>query len=661
MAWLMLWVAGLSPVQMYSVKKRRFTFMKLILFLAAFPIIPAVLLLAFTGERMRGLITRASFICIAAASIALAWLNAGSAPMYFAVNSGFADAGMFFAEFIIAISILFLGIRAKRYLASALVTFQFMLMSIYEFLPMPGETAGCQLFIDRLSLIMALIIGVIGSLICVYALGYMRDFHLHHPEVKDRQPFFFFLLFIFLSAMFGLVFSNNLVWLFFFWEVTTLCSFLLIGYTSTPEARDNAWRALTMNLAGGLAFAGAIVFFSFTGGPLELDKLTAVPQGGIMIPVALLCFAGMTKSAQMPFSSWLLGAMVAPTPTSALLHSSTMVKAGVYLILRLSPVLQGTLVGDLTAVVGGITFLFAAFIAISQSNAKKVLAYSTISNLGLIVVCAGVGTSGAVWAGIFLVIFHASAKSLLFLCVGTLEHRISSRDIEDMDSVIIRMPTLMVMMLIGIAGMFIAPFGMLISKWAAIRTFIDLGSVMSPLLILILSYGSAATVFFWTKWMGKIIAVNGLRKAHDLIEDDISKDESFVHWVHLGLIVLVCLAFPFVSSTLVEPYLAGIYQGPAGMEKSNFTITAIMMALILILPAITFQYQRKAEYVFGTPYMAGRDQYPLRVFEGSIGKRKQATLKNYYLEAAFSEHRFMKIGVFACACLIMIMLGAPFV
>jgi ech hydrogenase subunit A len=635
--------------------------MEMVLFLAVFPAAVAVLLRVLPREGARALVTRGACAAVGAASIALVWLQAGSAPAYFAPGIEGFDRIMFVTEGLIAVLILYLGIRAGRILAPVLAALQFALMALLELGHLSGKAVGHELFMDRLSLVMALIIGVIGSLICVYALGYMRDFHAQHPDVKDRRPFFFFLLFIFLSAMFGLVFSNSLVWLFFFWEITTLCSFLLIGYTKTAEAETNAWRALTMNLAGGLAFAGALVFLALAGGPLELDKLIASPHGAVMLPVALLCFAGITKSAQMPFSSWLLGAMVAPTPTSALLHSSTMVKAGVYLILRLAPVVQGSLVGDLTAFVGGATFLFAAFIAISQRNAKKVLAYSTVSNLGLIVACGGVGTPGAVWAGIFLVIFHAVAKSLLFLCVGTLEHRIASRDIEDMDSVIIRMPRLMVMMLIGIAGMFIAPFGMLISKWAALRAFLHLGVAMSPILILVLAYGSAATVFFWTKWMGKIIAVNGLRKAHDTIEDDVSGDESFAHWVHAGLTILVCLAFPILSTTLVSPYLAGVYgSGAMGMEGGNLRIMALMMGIVLLLPVFAWPIQKRAGYVIGTPYMAGRDQYPLRVFEGSMAERKQATLKNYYLGGLFGEDRFMRIGVYAGACLVICMLGAAF-
>ena len=161
----------------------------------------------------------------------------------------------------------------------------------------------------------------------------------------------------------------------------------------------------------------------------------------VVLPLTCLSLAGITKAAQMPFHTWLLGAMVAPTPTSALLHSSTMVKAGVFMLIKCAPIYAVSFAPSILVIlVGGITFLLCSMMAISQSNGKRVLAYSTVANLGLITACAGVGTAEAIWAAILLVIFHAVAKSLLFLCVGTAEHHIGSRDIEDMDLLFERIP-----------------------------------------------------------------------------------------------------------------------------------------------------------------------------------------------------------------------------
>lgn len=266
--------------------------------------------------------------------------------------------------------------------------------------------------VDSLSIIMVLILGIVGTGICVYALGYMKDFQAHHPEQKDRRPWFFALMFAFLSAMYNVVLSDNLCWIYTAWEVTTLCSFLLIGFTKTEEAINNAFRQIVMNMLGGLAFQAAILWLGLQGESrlfsvfLKTAANAAVADpvaaGVFVLPVALLAFAGMTKAAQMPFHTWLLGAMVAPTPTSALLHSSTMVKAGCFLLIKLSPLfLVFPVASAMVVLIGGLTFCLASFMAISQSNAKRVLAYSTIANLGLIVACAGVGTPEAVPGGHF--------------------------------------------------------------------------------------------------------------------------------------------------------------------------------------------------------------------------------------------------------------------
>ena len=150
-----------------------------------------------------------------------------------------------------------------------------------------------------------------------------------------------------------------------------------------------------------------------------------------------------------------------------------MVKAGVYLVLRMAPAITGTTVGLMVALVGGVTFLIGSLAAITTREAKRVLAWSTVANLGLIVMCGGIGTSQAVWAGVLLIIFHAVAKCLLFLCVGVVEHKLHSRNIEDMSGLVVYMPRVAVMMLIGMAGMSLAPFGMLISKWAVLRAVVD--------------------------------------------------------------------------------------------------------------------------------------------------------------------------------------------
>ena len=394
-----------------------------ILFLIFFPMIIALILLVAKADKLRDVIVKIAALAMAAVSIVVAVQYFKSGGDTFAVHVEAINYIMMVIEALLALYIIIVGIKHKKYLASLFAVIQTPLLIWFELNYGHHIEIGYNMYVDRLSVIMILIIGIVGGLITVYALGYMKDFQHHHADEPDRRPWFFFVMFIFLGAMVGLVTSNNMIWMYFFWEITSLSSFWLIGYTKTEEATNNAFRALIMNLGGGLGFAIGIVILGMVFGTLELSSMLqigAVYGDLVAIPAAFFAFAGITKAAQMPFNSWLLGAMVAPTPTSALLHSSTMVKAGVFMIIKLSPVLgMGNFAGIMTMMVGGITFLMASFAAISQSNAKRVLAYSTIANLGLIVTCGGIGTPEAVWAGVMLIIFHAVTKSLLFLCVGT--------------------------------------------------------------------------------------------------------------------------------------------------------------------------------------------------------------------------------------------------
>ena len=355
--------------------------MILILALILVPLAAGLLLLCLT-DLPRKILVSVVTLAVCCGTVYLATLPAPVDLSGLRLNPYWINLGMQFVEIGMSIYIIYVGVRAKRPLIVALALAQACLMVWFEATQGEHLEVAQQLFVDKLSVIMALINGLVGGGICLYALGYMREYHqVAHRDVADRRPFFFALLFIFMGAMFGLIFANNLVWLFLFWEITTLCSFLLIGYTQTDEAKRNALRALVMNLAGGLAFAVAIVWLHRQTGRIELQALLASKQSLVLLPAALLCFAGITKSAQLPFSSWLLGAMVAPTPVSALLHSSTMVKAGVYLVLRMAPVVAGTKVGMMVALVGAVTFVVASLAAITTSEAKRVLAWSTVANL----------------------------------------------------------------------------------------------------------------------------------------------------------------------------------------------------------------------------------------------------------------------------------------
>jgi ech hydrogenase subunit A len=623
---------------------------QLLVFLILFPLIAAFFLLLAKKDLERDWIVKLSALVIGVVSVYLLITTFDKGAMLVSVIPA-EPTGlvMFILEMLIAVFILYLGITHKKWLVVGLILVQSVMMLYFEMTYSHAIHVESGLFIDEFSNIMALIIGIIGSLICVYSLGYMKFFHEHHPEMPDKRPYFFGILFLFLAAMFGLVFANNIIWVYFFWEVTTLCSFLLIGYTKTEEATNNAFNALWMNLLGGVAFAGAILYLAMFGnGVMGLAELLATGKVVALIPAALIGFAGLTKAAQLPFSSWLVGAMVAPTPVSALLHSSTMVKAGVYILVRLAPIFQATFTGYMLAMVGALTFLIASGIAISQSNAKRVLAYSTIANLGLIVACAGIGTYEAIWAAILLIVFHAISKSLLFLATGSVEHQIKSREIDDMNGLIVRMPKIAAMMVIGIAGMFLLPFGMLISKWAAIRAFID--APYGFLFVVILAFGSALTLFFWAKWMGKIIAVTSDSKN---IEGEVDHSE----WAALislaGLSFITTLVFPMLSTKLLEPFLMANYGKVAQLSQDNIIIMILMLVLLVVMPLSILLPARKHKHL--APYMGGRTTTSDMRFSGSLGVQKKTVLSNYYLHDWFGETKLRTWGIWLCSGLIAVM------
>ncbi len=545
----------------------------------------------------------------------------------------------------------FLSIKYKKYYA-ILFSLAGTIPVLWMDLTGRAVEGGTHLRIDTMSAIMYLIVGFVGILICIYASGYMKDYHHHHTDVADRSNYFIALMFVFLGAMFGLISSDNLGWIYFFWEITSVCSFLMIGYTRTQEAIDNSFRALWMNLLGGCGFAAGLMYSNMQLGIANLSVLTHTEHSAVlMIPVTLFAFAALTKSAQFPFSRWLLGAMVAPTPSSALLHSATMVKIGVYMLIRLSPVMFNTLTGIMITVIGGFTFFAASLLAITVSDGKKVLAYSTISNLGLITACAGTGTQEGIWAAIMLVMFHAVSKSLLFQTVGDIENCMHSRDVEDMHGLIIKLPRLAFIMIIGICGMFMAPFGMLVSKWAALKSFVDSGSVW---LVLFLVFGSGSTLFYWAKWLGKICTV--IHQSFEL-EDITPRSELVSIFPLTTMIIVMCIAFPWMSSTMVQPALneafGGFIADVIGMEDMIIMIIMVLMIFAIPFGARFLAIGKNAKMTMS--YVAGVNAGDDRHYIDSFGKERALYMSNWYMEDLFGEKKLLRPCIYVATVLVAVM------
>ena len=633
-------------------------FENLVPWMVGLPLCAGVVLLGIPREDMRRRVAYAvtGLIMTGSLLVVLNGQNTGIRD----VHAHGISLGMFAIEVLVAAYLAWVTLKARKWLTTGLLAAQFLLMAGHEwqegFQVVPASvSASAWILCDPLSVILVLVIGIVGGWICIFTPGYMAEFHRQHPEVRDRRPLFFAVFFVFLGAMFGIVFSNHLTWLYFFWEITTLCSFLLIGYRETEESKINAMRALTMNLMGGLGFAAAIMLLSHSGisSLMELRAQGHATQA-VVVAAGLLAFAGVTKAAQFPFAGWLRGAMVAPTPVSALLHSSTMVKAGVYLILRLAPNLEGTKVGMVVALIGAITFVMGSLVAICTSDAKRVLAYSTVANLGLIVLCGGIGTAEAVWAGFLLIVFHAVAKALLFLCGGVVENQTHSRDIEDMAGLVVRMPRISIMIQLGIAGMFLAPFGMLISKWAVLKAVVD----AHPMLSLFIVFGSSATLFFWVKWLGKLLQITG---AMEKTETGIGRGQWAALGALAGLVILTCVSFPMVSSRLIEPYIGGGFRASDSvLGTSNLIGMGLMLGMVAMFPLSFFNYGRRVRVA--DAYLAGAnlDTSDGRArFQGSAGTVREMSMHNYYIGQLLGEDRVFKAG-FWCAVVLLAVLAGVF-
>jgi multicomponent Na+:H+ antiporter subunit A len=303
----------------------------------------------------------------------------------------------------------------------------------------PTLGVAFSLYVDGLGLVFALLITGIGALITVYSGGYLAG-HAHLGR-------FYVYLVTFMLSMLGIVVADNLILLFVFWELTSLTSYLLIGFEHEGEtARTAALQALLVTGAGGLALLVGLLLLGQAAGTLELSELLrrgdVVRSHPAYLPILVLVFAGaFTKSAQVPFHFWLPSAMAAPTPVSAYLHSATMVKAGVYLLFRLTPVLGDTEAWRWTVVpVGALTMLVGAFLAVRQTDLKRILAYTTVSALGTFTMLIGIGTPLAIGAALVFLLAHALYKGALFLVAGAVEHETGTRDAEELGGLARAMP-----------------------------------------------------------------------------------------------------------------------------------------------------------------------------------------------------------------------------
>ena len=434
---------------------------------------------------------------------------------------------------------------------------------VYEWIPSLG--IRLSFFIDGLSLIFAILISGIGALVTLYSSSYLAG-HKHYGR-------FSLYLFLFMLSMIGLVLADNLITLFVFWELTTITSYLLIGFDhTTPKARRNALQALFITGGGGLALLAGLILMGSAAGTFELSEIIAAGDD-IRVhehytPILILVLIGaFTKSAQVPFHFWLPNAMAAPTPVSAYLHSATMVKAGIYLLARMHPVLSGTDAWIWTLTVfGAVTAVTASVLALRQTDLKMALAYTTVMALGTLTMFLGAEATVAIAAAITFLVVHSLYKASLFMIVGIVDHGTGTREASQLRGLSRAMPVTAVAAAaaaLSMAGF--PPFLGFIGKELKYEGALAIAS--EPVLV-----ASAAIVA--NALMVAVAAIVALRPFYGKPLETPKKPHEAPPRMWIGPLLLAGLGLTFglapslISDTLVQPAVAAVLGRPEVIKLS---------------------------------------------------------------------------------------------
>ncbi len=455
---------------------------------------------------------------------------------------------------------------------------------------MPELGLNFTLRMDGFAWMFSMLITGIGLLVVIYARYYMSP--------KDPVPRFFAFLLAFMGAMQGMVISGNLIVLAIFWEMTSIFSFLLIGYWHHNQAaRDGARMALTVTGIGGLAMLVGFIIIGHIVGSYDLDVVlssgSAIRNHDLYTPALLLILLGaLTKSAQFPFHFWLPNAMAAPTPVSAYLHSATMVKAGVFLLARLWPVLSGTDEWFLIVGFTGMATLFlGAFFAIFQQDLKGLLAYSTISHLGLITTLLSLGSPLAAVAAIFHMMNHATFKASLFMAAGIIDHEAGTRDMRRLSGLFAALPITATLAMVAGAAMAGVPLlnGFLSKEMFFAETLEQHhGSILDGVAPYVATVASAFAVTYSVRFIHTVFfGPKPVDLPHEPHEPP--------HWMRLPieLLVLICLIVGIIPGLTVGPYLHTAVVAVLGDRTPEYSLavwhginTPLIMSVIALVTGV---------------------------------------------------------------------------
>ncbi|WP_281171746.1 proton-conducting transporter membrane subunit, partial [Promicromonospora kroppenstedtii] len=468
-----------------------------------------------------------------------------------------------------------------------------------EWIPALGLAVDLRL--DSLSWLMLLVVGAVGALVLLYCSAYFAR------DARGLGRFGGFLV-AFAGSMAGLVTADDMLLLFVFWELTTVFSYLLIGhYADRTSSRRAAMQALVVTTAGGLAMLVGVVVLGVTAGTWSMSAVIADPPAGPAVTIAVVCLlaGAATKSALVPTHFWLPAAMAAPTPVSAYLHAAAMVKAGIYLVARFAPAFS-----DLTAwrvvvlVLGGTTLLLGGYRALKQHDLKLVLAFGTVSQLGLLTLLLGYGTRATALAGLALLGAHAMFKASLFLVVGVVDAATGTRDLRKLAGVARRLPVTALAATLATASMIgLPPFAGYVAKEAALVAWEHDGDVLGRVMTVVVAVGSALTVAYGLRFLW------GAFKPRLPATAELPEQEAAPGTVHpqpfwmvapplvLGVLGLVVALVPQVGQELLAPYANTYPAGEPGHLAlwEGFTPALAITVAVFLAGGLAFWQRARIE------------------------------------------------------------------
>jgi hydrogenase-4 component D len=406
--------------------------------------------------------------------------------------------------------------------------------------------------VDPLTSLMLIVITGVGVLVALYSTAYLSERNREH-DLSEGQGRYYFWLLLFIGAMVGVAVSPNLLQLFIFWELTTLCSWALISHTQEEKSLAAGFKALIVTHVGGLFFLVALFILFITTKSFGFTALANLGPGLKNLVFIFLLVAAWAKAAQIPFHTWLPDAMEAPTPISAYLHAAAMVKAGVYLVARVVSAswTMPPAMGLLTAIMALATMFMALTLYFAQDDLKRLLAFSTIAHLSYVLLGIGMGMmgSGLAFRGAVLhIINHGFAKSTLFLCAGAVAYATGTRSISQLSGLGRKLPVVGLSFFVGVLAVTgIPPFACFWSKWFIINGAMGLSGPLGPILLILVLVESLIS-FGWLLWVGHRVFLGEPTGVVQPVHNPLPWPMT----LSLVLLVVMCLAAPWIGLPLVE-------------------------------------------------------------------------------------------------------------